>query len=271
MKKISLLIKFLYKKCLKVNKRLRFVIAALFLTFMMLFSTFFFFDKAIFFIPVLVVSTYLATYFAILEGIEKNEWVTLFIVPVILTVAFYSFYFLVPGRWLTRLPFILFYFVSIYAVMLTSNIFNVGVEKNLQLYRAAFSINFLYQTIVSFFIFNIIFSLKLNFFLNALICGGISVILSLQFFWTQKLKHYWEKEVLLFACFVGLIIFQTTMVLSFLPLNTAIFALSITALYYGLTGIIYNYLDQRLFKETIREYVFVLGFVLVILLLSINW
>ncbi len=271
MEKINSLKRFLYKKALKINKRLRFAISVAFLASAMLFSTFFFFDKALFFIPFLIIVTYLATYFAVLEGIEKNEWIALFLMPAILSVSFYAFYFLVPGRWLTRLPFIAFYSISIYAIMLTSNIFNVGVEKNLQLYRAAFSINYLYQTIVSFFIFNIVFSLRLNFLLTSLIVSGVVIVLCLQFFWSQKLKHYWEKEVLLFSLLIGFLVFQLVAALSFIPLNASIFALFVTAFHYGLSGIVYNYLDQRLFKETIREYIFVLGFALVILLLSINW
>lgn len=268
---IKLFLKNLYKKALKINKRVRFGLSVCFLSLLMTFSTFFFFDKAVIFIPLLILGSYLMTYFAVLEGIEKNEWVTLFLIPIALTVSFYTFYFLVPGRWLTRLPFILFYSISIYAVMLSSNIFNVGVEKNLQLYRAAFSINYLFQTIISFFIFNIIFSFKFGFIISASICAVVTAILSVQFFWTQKLKHYWEKEVLLFAVLMGFLVFQLVLVLSFVAINVSILALFVTAFYYSLAGIIYNYLDQRLFKETIREYFFVLGFVFIILLLSINW
>jgi len=269
--KTPVFIKSLNKKALKINKRLRFVISATILTAVMLFSTFFFFDRAIFFIPLLALLSYVLTYFAILEGIEKNEWVNLFIMPVILSIAFYYFYFLVPGRWLTRLPFVVIYAISIYALMLCSNIFNVGVEKNLQLYRAAFSINFFYQTVVYYLILNIIFSFKLNFIANGILVSLFTGILSLQFFWTQKLRHNWEKEILIFVLLISVMFFEAAVILSFVPLDVSIFALFLTALYYCLVGLIFNFLDQRLFKETIREYLIVLGFVLIITLLSISW
>ena len=60
----------------------------------------------------------------------------LFLLPILLSVAMYLFYFLFPVRWLTRIPFVLVYGISMYAVLLSSNIFNVGVEKNLQLFLA---------------------------------------------------------------------------------------------------------------------------------------
>jgi len=70
--------------------------------------------------------------------------------PIVLSIAFYMFYFLFPVRWITRIPFIALYAIAIYATLLCSNIFSIGVEKSLQLYRAAFSINFLFQMFASF-------------------------------------------------------------------------------------------------------------------------
>ena len=262
---------FITKKIIKIEKRIRFVISAILLTICLFISTLNFFDKAIIFIPILTVVCYGLTYFAVLEGIEKIEWLTLFIIPVLLTIAFYLFYFLFPARWLTRLPFLIIYAISIYGVLLCSNIFNVGVEKNLQLYRAAFSINFFYHTFIAFLIFNLIFTLRQNFLINGFLVGGISLVLSVHLFWVIKLKEYIEKESLIYALFVVLILVQLTMVLSFMPLNSSIFALILTAFFYCLSGLTYSFIDQRLFKETIREYLIVLGFVFVIALLSVNW
>ncbi len=141
------------KKFLKIEKRVRLVTASLVLSALMLLTTFFFFDKALIFIPLLIIASYFFTFFAIIEGIEKIEWFTLFVIPVILTLSFYLFYFLFPVRWLTRIPFIILYGISIYANLLASNIFNVKMEKSLQLYRAAFSVNFFFSDHNYFFAF----------------------------------------------------------------------------------------------------------------------
>lgn len=259
------------KRATKVDKRIRFVSSALILTSLLLVSTFFLFDKAPFFIILFVISGYILTSLSILEGIDKIEWLMLFLMPIALTVAFYLFYFLFPVRWLTRLPFIIIYGISIYAVLLCSNIFNVGVEKSLQLYRAAFSVNFFFQLLVAFLFFNTILSFKLNFLVNSLIVAVLSFLLAIHLIWTLKLDLKLERYIFLFAFFIALLLGELTSVLSFIPLKPIIFSLFLSATYYSLAGLIYNYVDQRLFKETIREFVTVWVVVLVIVFLSISW
>lgn len=260
------------KRCIKIDKNVRFFVSTFVLGSVMLVSTMFFFDKAPFFIVLLFVLSYFLTLFSLLEQIEKIEWFMLFLVPVLFTVSFYLFFFLFPVRWLTRIPFIIFYSVSIYAILRSSNIFNVGVEKNLQLYRAAFSVNYLFHTITLFFLSNFVYSLKLNFVLNGIVIGMTVIILAVQLFWSIKLNLYLNTDTVLHGLFIGLLIGEGTTLLSFLPFTTSVIALLVTASYYSLVGINYAHLDQRLFKETVREYIFVLIFVCVIAFLSLmSW
>jgi hypothetical protein len=259
------------KKAIKIEKRLRFVISALVLTLTMLISTFFSFDKAYIFIPVFIVLTYFFTFFSVLEDIEKIEWFSLFFMPILLTLSFYLFYFLFPVRWLTRLPFMVLYAISAYALMLCANIFNVGVEKSLQLYRAAFSVNFFFQSLVGFFLFNVIFSFRLNFFFNGLLIALIIFLLAYHLYWSIRLRLGIEKENVLYAGLTAFLLFELAVVCSFVPLKPMIFSLFIISSYYSLAGLIYNHLDQRLFSQTVREYLFVWFFVLTVTLLSINW
>ena len=265
------MIKTINKKIAKIDRRYRFGISAVILTSLMAFSTSFYFNKALIFIPLFIIVAYALTYFSILEDIEKIEWFSLFFMPVLLSIAFYLFYFLFPGRWLTRLPFVVFYAVSIYAMLLSSNIFNVGVEKSLQLYRAAFSVNFLYHTVIVFLIFSLILSLKFIFIFNFVLSAILIFLMGIHLFWTIRLKPFIERESIMYAVFLSLILSEIVIVLSFVPLNVSIFALFIAASYYSLAGLIYTFLDQRLFKETIREYLFVWGFVFLIMVLSFNW
>src|SRR3989338_6012202 len=255
------------KEAMRVEKRFRFVGSALLLTLFMLLSTFFPFDKSFIFVLIFVILGFILTYLSILEGIYSIEFYTLFFLPIVLTVSLYLFYFLFPARWLTRVPFVAFYAVSIYAVLLCSNIFNVGVEKSLQLYRAAFSVNFFYQTLVSFLLFSTLLSFKPHFLLGMIGSGTIVFLLSLQLFWTVKLEAGIDKMLLMFAGFVALIIAELTAIGSFLPIKTTIFSLFLTSSYYSLAGLINNFLDQRLFKETFRDYFFVWIIVFIITLL----
>lgn len=262
---------FFEKRAVRIDKRLRLVISVLFLGLLMLFSTFFNFDKAPIFLLIFVFTSYFLSYFSLLEGIKKVGWFGLFLMPLLITVFFYLFYFLFPGRWLTRLPFIFIYEVSIYAVLLCANIFNVGVEKNLQLYRAAYSINFFYQAVVSFLFYNVLFSFKYNFLINVIGAGIFTFLLCLQLFWAIKLDKYLEKEILFYSLFVALLLAEVNLLISFIPMKVSVYSLFMTACYYSLTGVISHYIDQKLFKETIREYAGVFIFVIVITLLSLSW
>lgn len=261
----------LQKEMLKVEKRLRVVLSAALLTGIMLFSTFFPFDYSIFFLTLFVVVGFILTYFSLLEGVEKIEFFTLFFMPIILTVSFYLIYFLFPIRWITRIPFIFIYGISIYAILLCSNIFNVGVEKSLQLYRAAFSINYFYQVVVIFFLLNTIFSFKLNFLFNALFICLISFFFAVQLIWSVKLNLYFESNIRIFSLSIAIVLAEIAMIGSFTPLKSTVFALLLTSTYYSLAGLVYNYIDQRLFKETVREFVTVWIIVLSITILSISW
>ena len=195
----------------------------------------------------------------------------LFITPIFFTLSFYLFYFLFPMRWLTRLPFFIIYAISLYAILLSSNIFNVGIQKGLQLFRAAFSINFFYQVLIIFLILNVFFSFKTSYFFNTIVVFLFIFPLSLQFLWSVKPKIHLERQIVLFAIFTSLLLAELILVFSFVPIKTSIFALFIATCYYSLSGLIYSYLDERLFKETVREYLIVLGFVFVVVALSISW
>lgn len=263
--------KSLIKRLEKINKRFRLLISVFFLGLVMLISSFYFFDKAFIFIPLLIIFSFLAVYFVILDKFYPFSYFTFFFMPIFLSLGFYLFYFLFPGRWLTRFPFIIFYMVSLYANLLISNIFYIGVEKNLGLYRAAFSVNFLYQNILAFFFFNVLFSFRQSFLINMIFSFIIVFLLSLHLFWSIRLKKYLEKEVLKFSIFLGLIFFEAGFILSFVPIKTTISALFLTSLYYSLAGIFYHYLDNRLFKNVIREYLIVLIFVFIISILTLSW
>jgi len=258
----------IYTSILNVDKKIRFVVSSGLLTALMLLSTLFLFDVAFVWIPVFILSTYTAVYFSVFEDIEKIEWLMLFLIPVLFTVVFYVFYFLFPVRWLTRIPFMIFYFISILTLLRAKNIFNVGVEKSLQLYRAAFSVNFFFHTVILFFVSSILFSLRQVYIVNGLVIGVTCFILSLQFFWTIRLRLWIDGEIFRYALLVGLVLFETATLLSFLPIPAPICTLLLTAGYYSICGLSYAFIDERFFKETVREYLIVLVFVFIISIIA---
>ena len=73
------------------------------------------------------------------------------------------FYFLLPVRWLTRLPVLAIFGISMYLLFLTQNIYNIAAIRTIQLLRAAHAVGFLFTIVSAFLIYNVIFALHLPF------------------------------------------------------------------------------------------------------------
>ena len=257
-----------------INDRLRFVICTFFLTCIVFALTLFCFDlkSLIIVFPVLLVSSYLIIYIAILKNITGFEWFTLFVVPIIFTLVLYVFYiFNFQVRHITRIPFLIIYSIGIYALLLVSNIFNVGVEKNIQLYRAAFSINFLFQTLILYFFITIILKFNFIFIINSFVILLLVFLMAIQLLWTVQLKDSISKTNFLFSVLISIFASEIATAICFLPIKSEVFALVVSGSYYGFAGLFHHYADQRLFKQTIQEFSIVFIFVLLFILLTMKW
>lgn len=255
----------------RIGKRRRFIITTFTLASALTISSFFSFQDIYIFVPILFLVVYVGTFFSVLEDITDHEWVMLFLHPVYLTLVFYLFYFFLPQRWLTRLPFIVFYTISIYAVLLSQNIFNVGVSKSIQLFRAAYSVNFLFLTISTFLTYSLIVSLRMYFFFNFLFILLTTIPLALHLLWSIEPASKVRRSLLRQSVFIALLIAEIGMLLSFMPINQSIYALILTSLYYGLCGLFQVYHQGSFFKERIREFIFVFIFTLIIFVLGTRW
>jgi hypothetical protein len=262
---------FLFKYFNKVDKRQRFILSSMILTGLLSLSTLLTYSQAQIFLIVIVVAVYFFTFFSVLEGIDGWEWTMLFLLPIYFTVAYNLFFFLLPGRWITRVPYVVIYAISIYGIMLSSNIFNVGEMKNLQLYKAASSVNFFYLILTFFLVFNLIFSFKLNFIFNFILIFLLSLPLVMQFYWSINPKTGLESQVKRSGVLTALIMGEVAMVFSFIPLTSNILALILTSVFYSIGGLFQAHIEERLFKERIQEFIFVLIFILIMSLFTINW
>ncbi|MFQ5452032.1 MAG: hypothetical protein ACE5DQ_00540 [Candidatus Paceibacterota bacterium] len=255
----------------RIGKRKRFIFSTAILTLLVLSITFYSFSEARLFIPIALFAVYVFTFFSILEGITRREWITLFIPPLYFTLVFTLFYFFLPQRWLTRLPFVAIYAISIYAIMLSQNIFNVGALKSLQLFRAAFSVNYLFLTFSSFLAYSLILSFRSNFLINGAMVALVTAPLALHFLWSVNPQDTIEKRIIAYSVLISLLVGEAGVMLSFMPVNGSIFALFLTSFYYSVSGLTSAHMQEMLFRERVREYVAVLGFVFFIVFLSLGW
>lgn len=222
-------------------------------------------------IGIFVLTTYFLTAWGLRENLGGIEWLTLFILPTMYAASIPLFYFLLPGRWLTRLPTALVFALGMYAILLVENIYNVAAIRTIQLLRAAHSVGLLLTLWVSFLFFALIFSFRLPSYWNLLLVFVISFPLGLQSLWAMTLKSKIEHDILLYTIVTSVVLFQLAFVFSFWPVQTIIEALFLTTVFYTLLGIIQQYLVGRLFRRTMVEFITVSGIVFILVLLTTRW
>lgn len=220
---------------------------------------------------VLVILTYILSAWGLREDLTGIEWLTLFILPVMYTAATSLFYFLLPVRWLTRLPMAAIFAVGMYAILLVENIYNVASVRSIQLLRAAHSVGLLLTLFTSFLLMALIFSLHFAFFWNWLLVFVSTFPLVLQVLWVMKLETKIGQEIPLYTFVISLCLAELAFVFSFWPVQTIIEALFLTTVLYSLVGIVQQDLLGRLFRQTMMEFVSVSAIVFILILLTTSW
>lgn len=219
----------------------------------------------------LVGLTYILSAWGLREDLGGIEWLTLFILPTMYALAVPLFYFLLPVRWLTRLPTAILFALGMYAILLVENIYNVAAVRAIQLLRAAHSVGLLLTLLTTFLLFAIIFSLHLPSYWNLLLVFVVSFPLSLQSLWAMKLEPKISQEIFLYSFVISFILGQLSFVFSFWPIQTIIEALFLTTVFYTLAGMVQQHLVERLFRRSIIEFIAVSVIVSILVLLTTRW
>lgn len=206
------------------------------------------------------------------DAIGRRQFTSVFLLT-LYTAAVSSFYFLLPARWLTRLPTALLFAIGFYAILLTENIYNVASGRSIQLLRAARSVGLLMSLITVFLLFETVLSFHLNAFLNGAVVFAVSLPLVYQNLWTVELGVGEGEGSMLFilAVLLALVIGEIGLGLSFWPVDSTLLALFLTALFYLVVGIFQHALVERLFPPTLRELILVAGAVFALVLLTTSW
>src|SRR3989344_4599342 len=133
------------------NKRQKIIITSTILTIGLLSTQLVDFNLRFKFIAGLAVLSYMLSIWSLWEGLNRTKALVLMVLPVFFTVAVASFYFLLPVRWLTRLPVALLFGMTFYLLLLAQNVFNVASIRTIPLYRAASTASFLFALLSAFF------------------------------------------------------------------------------------------------------------------------
>jgi hypothetical protein len=211
----------------------------------------------------------LLSWWSLREALAGIRYLTTIILPTLLTAGVSLFYFLLPSSWVSQLPIVGLFALSFYALLLTENIFSVASIRTIQLLRAAHAVGFLLTLLTSFLLFDTIFSFRMTAMVNAVAVFGISFLIYLQGLWSVNLEEKLSRNVWLYSLFLAIINTQFAFLISLMPTTIAMASLFTTTLVYIQLGIVQVHFQERLFRKTIYEYLFV-GFVVLTIFLFTN-
>lgn len=242
------------------------------MSFSLFFVQFIDIDYRFYAIASLTLLTALLTLWSLREALGGIRWGTTIILPSFFTASIALFYFLLPpSAWLSRLPIVLFFAIGLYALFLTENIFSVAAIRTIQLFRAASAVGFLLTLVTCFLLFDTIFSFRLSYFFNSVLVFAVSLPLIFQALWSVNLEEKLTRPLLISTLFLPLSLAQVALIISFYPLTTAISSLLLTTCTYVLIGLSQASFAQRLFRQTVYEYLAVVSIVLFIILVTTRW
>lgn len=254
-----------------MSKRKKFVITSLILA--VGFFGFQFLDNQYRFLGIGILTLLTVSLFAwsLWEGLGRNMTLLTLILPALFTLGVGIFWFLLPAQVYARLPIILFYALGMYVLALTSNIFTVGAIRTIALLRAARGVGFVLTLVTSFLIYDAILSLKIQPFISSPAVALFSFPLFLQGYWTSLLDTKFSKDILNLSLISALLVGEVALGLYFWPVTVVVGSLFLTVGVYMLLGLGQAKIEDRLFYQTIREYLLVGILVFIGMLLSTHW
>lgn len=255
----------------EVTKRQRFILMSFFLTVVLVAAQTVPESLRLATIAFLALATLFLAVFALWGELSGIKYFLLLLLPVYFVVGASLFYFLLPVRWLTRLPFALVFGISTYLLMLTANIYNVAAIRTIALHRAARAVGMLFTLVAAFFLINVLLSVHLVFYFNFL---GVIIIagpLYLVQLWSYGLEDYVTRKVALYTLVFTLVTGQMAAIFSFWPLEPINGALILVTVMYVLLGIGQFAVIDGLKRRTVYEYVGIAAVVALIVLITTRW
>lgn len=254
-----------------LNKRQKIIIASVILTFGLLSTQLVDFNLRFKFLAGLTMLAYLVSLWALWEGISFLKAVILLILPTLFTLGLASFYFLLPVRWLTRLPVALVFGLSFYSLLLSQNVFNVASIRTIPLYRAASTTAFLFTLITAFFLFNVIHAFHLLFIWNFLLVFFVSFLMVLQILWSIEMKEKLDISIITQSFILSLSLGELSLVLSFWPMATTMWSLTLASVMYVLVGLSTHVLRDRLTRRVVWEYLIIGALIFMVAFFTTSW
>jgi hypothetical protein len=255
---------------LQIGKRQKFVIGVLFLSVAQLIVAHGFGRLELAIAPILALLTDVFLLWSILPELTENFTFTVFILPFFYTLAFGLFSFIIPARLMFQLILTLLYALGLYSLYLSQNVFVVAAIRTIALLSGARIVSFVITILTYFFMVDIVLSLHLLFPVELFLLVICTYPLTYQSLWTYSLQRS-VHPLPQWAGTLSIIIGEAALLLWFWPSSPTVLALFLTGLLYVLIGLSHVWLDRRLFRGVLWEYVWVGVVVFFVLITFTAW
>jgi len=151
------------------------------------------------------------------------------------------------------------------------NIFTVSAVRTIALLRAARGVGFVLTLVTSFLVFDAILSLRTLLPITALSIAALAFPLMVQGIWQVDLKNEFSKEIVTYSLISSLIAGEIAASLFFWPVTVVVGSLFLTMAIYMLVGLGQALWEGRLFSQTLREYLFMVGLVFIGMFIATKW
>lgn len=208
-------------------------------------------------IGTLTLLTPILFFWSLREGLAKDMTLLTLVLPTFFTAGVGIFWFLLPSNFFARVPITVLYGFGVYALCLTMNIYTVAAIRTIALLRAARGVGFVLTLLTSFLVFDAILSLKISFWATSLLSAVLSFPIYLQGYWSIPLDKGVSKELLFDSIISSIAIGEIALSLFFWPVTVVGGSLFLTIVVYIILGLGQARLEQRLFSQTVREYLLI--------------
>jgi hypothetical protein len=219
---------------------------------------------------ILSILTDVCLFWAVRDDLDEQGEYAVFILPFFYTLSFALFYFLVPPRLLFRLELTGLYAFGLYSLYLSQNIFIVSAIRTIQLLSGGRIVSYIITLLSFFFLSTTVFSLHVYILYEAILVFIYTYLLMFHTMWMYSLGQV-SKTTFLWVLGLTLCLFELALLLWFWPSSSTVVALFLTGFFYALGGMSHVWLERRLFKGVLLEYLWVIVGIFLFLLLFSSW
>jgi hypothetical protein len=251
-----------------MRKRQKFVLTAVLLSLGLWWSQTTSLDIRFWAILGLMMVTWVLSVWSLYEGLSGVEWLIVPMPTSLFSLAVGMFYILLPSHWLAKTIIYVLFAVGQYALLLSANIFSVAKIRTIALLRAATAVNFVMTLLTAYLLYNTILSLRMGIGVIAPLVFISSLALLLPALWSVDLSQRLNSAIISFALVCAILMAGLSVTITLWPISISVSSIFLTAVLYVYVGVTQHHFTQRLFKNTVLEYITVAAVALITVLVT---